>query len=135
MSASLWFYTIFLYFLWITEIPDIKLFSVFFVLSVALAWNGNHFAYHKGNNSYDKCKKMYYFRIKLGMVNWCLFHIWWIIKVEYYKIVKYPINISMGNKLPVSTWIIKYDWHISDLMNWLKISSFCWHFQTVENVL
>ena len=31
-----------------------KLYSVLFVLNVALLWNGNHLAGHKGNNSFER---------------------------------------------------------------------------------
>jgi hypothetical protein len=40
-----------------------KLYSLLFVLNVALLWNGNHFVGNKGNNSFST----YNFRIKSGM--------------------------------------------------------------------
>ena len=44
----------------------------FFVLSIALAWKGNHFVLHMGNNSNKKKSKTYNFRIKLGMCKWSI---------------------------------------------------------------
>lgn len=38
-----------------------------FFLSVALVWNGYHFACRKGNNSFINLYKAYHFRSKSGM--------------------------------------------------------------------
>jgi hypothetical protein len=41
--------------------------SELFVFSDALAWNGNHFIIHTGNNSNKKMSKTYNIRINSGM--------------------------------------------------------------------
>ena len=75
----------------------------FFVFSVALALNGNHFVLCKENNSNNKMFKVYNFRIKSGTGKWsigCLAAILWkcsLIQISHYSFSYFDKNREKEN--------------------------------------